>query len=66
MRQLVLDEWVIEDEEIGKTAVLSHGGGARGGKRDRFGIGSARRAAPPARRLAGGRATTQVYRKSAA
>jgi len=31
VRQLVLDQRVIEDEKIGETAVLSHGGGTRGG-----------------------------------
>jgi hypothetical protein len=30
MRQLVLDQRMIEDEQVRETAVLFHGGGARG------------------------------------
>jgi hypothetical protein len=32
MGQLVLDQRVIEDEKIGKAAVLGHGGGASGAR----------------------------------
>ena len=64
VRQLVLDQRVIEDEKIGKTAVLGHGGGAGGGKRDRF--GNRRRAARSGRGRPAGAPRAQVYRKSAA
>ncbi|MGF6751030.1 hypothetical protein OKW36_006690 [Paraburkholderia sp. MM5482-R1] len=67
VRQLVLDQRVIEDEEIGETAVLGHGGLARGGKVDRFGA-LIRWLSPRSKvgRTVEKRATARVYRKSTA